>query len=234
VTSYTFTGVTANHTISADFAPDLSVSIGSVITQEGNTGTTGFDFPVSLSGPCTAQVDVAWKTADGTALASDSDYAPDSSVVSFAPGVTSGTITVKVNGDLTPEEQETFLVNLSNPVNAGISHGQGVGTILNDDGVSAAEGASLHEVSFAVQGGNPAGDAVSFRLGLPASTRAELSVFDIAGRRVAHLLSGVVGAGYHTMKWNGHGEGAVARSGVYFVRFTAQGRTFTRRFVLLR
>jgi hypothetical protein len=234
VTTYTFTGVTANHTISAGFAPDLSVSMGDVIRQEGNSGTTDFDFPVRLSGPCTASVDVAWKTADGTATASDSDYAPDSSVVSFAPGVTSGIITVKVNGDLTPEDQETFLVNLSNPVNAGIAHGQGLGTILNDDGVSAAEGVSIHEVSFAIQGGNPAGGAVSFRLGLPASTRAELSVFDIAGRRVAQPFSGVVGPGYHTIKWNGHGDAAVAGSGVYFVRFTAEGRTFTRRFVLLR
>ena len=234
VSTYTFTNVTANHTISAGFAPSLSVSIGDVIAIEGNVGTTGFDFPVRLSGPCTATVQATWKTADGTATVADGDYVADSSAVSFAPGATSGILTVRVNGDLTPEGQETILVNLSNPVNAGIADGQGLGTILNDDGASAVDNAALRDLSFAVEGGNPVADVVGFRLGLPASTRAELSIYDVAGRRVGHPLSGVLGAGYHTVKWHVHGGDAAAGSGVYFVRFTAEGRTFTRRFVLLR
>src|SRR5207249_2245282 len=43
-------------------------------------------------------------------------------------------VAVTVNGDTKFEPNETFFVNLSNPVNATISDNQGVGTIVNDDG----------------------------------------------------------------------------------------------------
>jgi hypothetical protein len=234
VSSYTFSDVNEAHTISASFGPDLSVSIGEVLELEGNSGSTDFTFPVTLSGPCTAPVQVSWRTADGTATASSGDYTADSSAVSFAPGAVSGSATVSVNGDMTPEDQETFQVDLLNPLNAGIAHGQGTGTILNDDAATAVGDGLARTVSIAVQGGNPATDGVSFRLGLPSRTRAELSIYDVAGRRVAQLVSGVVPAGYRTIRWTPRGEGMAAGSGVYFARFAAGGRTFTRRFVLLK
>src|SRR5437667_8749585 len=43
-------------------------------------------------------------------------------------------VAVTVNGDTKFEPNETFFVNLSNPVNATISDNQGAGTIVNDDG----------------------------------------------------------------------------------------------------
>jgi len=235
VTSFTFTNVTAAHTIAASFASDVSASIGDVTQYEGSSGTTAFNFPVRLSAPCaSAPVGVTWKTVDGTALASDADFVPDSTVFSFAPGATTGTITVQVNGDTTPESQETFHVQLF-PGSAGVADGDGLGTILNDEDISGAEeGASILEVSFAVRSANPAGDAVSFRLGLPAPARADVSVYDIAGRLVAHPFKGDMGAGYHDLTWNAHRGTAAVGSGVYFVRFSAQGKTFVRRFVLLR
>ena len=233
VTSYTFTAVAANHTIAATFAPDRTLSIGDVIAYEGNSGTTNFDFPVRLSGPCSQEVDVTWKTVDGTATVADNDYLPDSTALALAPGATSGTITVRVNGDVTPESHETFLVDLLNPVNAGISDGEGLGTIMNDDGLTAAEGLSIRDLSLAVQG-NPAGGEVSFRLGIPSSARVELSIFDIAGRRVAQPVNTTLDRGYHTVTWNPRSDSRSLGSGVYFVRFQAPGRTLERRFVVLR
>jgi hypothetical protein len=57
------------------------------------------------------------------------------------------TIVVPVKGDTTVEPNETFFVNLSAPSGAMVADGQGVGTILNDEGpllritdVSKAEG----------------------------------------------------------------------------------------------
>ena len=38
-----------------------------------------------------------------------------------------------VNGDQLDEANETYFVNLSNPTNATISDGQGLGTITDDD-----------------------------------------------------------------------------------------------------
>src|SRR5262249_49782580 len=110
-----------------------NISINDVSMNEGNSGTTAFDFTVSLDSPQSAPVTVDFATADGTATAG-SDYAANSGTVTFAPGSTSQPVTVLVNGDTTFEPNETFLVNLSNATgNAAIADNQGVGTIVNDD-----------------------------------------------------------------------------------------------------
>jgi hypothetical protein len=53
--------------------------------------------------------------------------------LTFAPGVTSQTVSVLVTGDATTEANETFVVNLSGASNATIADNQGLGTITNDD-----------------------------------------------------------------------------------------------------
>ena len=61
------------------------------------------------------------------------DYQAVGGTLTFGPGLTNQTITVPVNGDIKLEPDETFLINLSSPVNAIISDGQAVGTIRNDE-----------------------------------------------------------------------------------------------------
>jgi hypothetical protein len=63
-----------------------------------------------------------------------SDYQWKTGSLTFAPGETTKTITVAVTGDKLKESNETFFVNLSGAVGGEILDGQGVGTILNDDG----------------------------------------------------------------------------------------------------
>jgi hypothetical protein len=41
-----------------------------------------------------------------------------------------------VNGDTTAEPNETFFVDLTNPANATIEDGEGLGTIVDDDSAS--------------------------------------------------------------------------------------------------
>ena len=62
------------------------------------------------------------------------DYTAATGTVSLTPNTTTQTFTVGVLGDVTPEADETFAVNLSGAVNATIADTQGVGTILDDDG----------------------------------------------------------------------------------------------------
>jgi CSLREA domain-containing protein len=111
-----------------------SLSINDVSVAEGNSGTTNLIFTVTLSAASNLTVNVNYATADGTATTlADNDYQAASGMLSFNPGETTKTITVLVNGDQKFERDETFFVNLTNPVNATISRSQGVGTILNDD-----------------------------------------------------------------------------------------------------
>jgi len=113
--------------------PKPTLSIDDVSVTEGNSGTTNLVFTVSLSATSAVTINVNYKTADGTATTSDNDYASAFNVLTFAAGDLTKTLTVVVKGDQKFEADETLLVNLSNPENAAIADGQGVGTILNDD-----------------------------------------------------------------------------------------------------
>jgi hypothetical protein len=129
-------------------SPPPAISINSVSKQEGNSGTQQYAFTVNLSAVSSNTVTVQYATADITALAG-SDYAAASGILSFAPGQTSQTINVIVNGDTDFEPNETFAVNLTNPINGYLAASQGIGTIENDDlpaltiaGFAATEGNS--------------------------------------------------------------------------------------------
>ena len=86
---------------------------------------------MTLSAAYDLPVTVTSATADSTATAG-SDYGRERTLT-FAPGETSKTITILVNGDRLAEPNETFVVNLSSPTNATIAAGQGVGTIIDDE-----------------------------------------------------------------------------------------------------
>jgi hypothetical protein len=111
------------------------ITISDVTAREGRSGTTLFVFTVSLSDPSDQAVTVHFSTADGTAISSGTgaDYQAQSGTLTFAPGETTKTITIVVNGDRTKEADETFFVNLSDAVGATVLDGQGLGTIQNDD-----------------------------------------------------------------------------------------------------
>ncbi|HEX8494639.1 MAG TPA: DUF4394 domain-containing protein [Pyrinomonadaceae bacterium] len=128
-----------------------TISIDDVSQAEGNAGLTPFAFTVTLSSPSGQVVKVNYQTANGTAFATV-DYVPASGTLTFNPGDTSENITVLVQGDTLDAPDETFFVNLSNPVNATIADGQGLGTILNDDATGTNEAAPPH--AFAVTTAN--------------------------------------------------------------------------------
>jgi probable HAF family extracellular repeat protein len=109
-----------------------ALTIKDVMVTEGNIATSSAVFTVSLSAASSDTVTVNFATANGSATAG-SDYEPASGTLTFAPGETSKTITVPVYGDRLGEPNETFFVNLSNPTNATIADGQGLGTILDDE-----------------------------------------------------------------------------------------------------
>lgn len=112
--------------------PLPSLSINDVTVVEGNAGTVNAVFTVTLSAASGQTVQVNHATADGTAT-QPSDYTNTSGTSTFTPGQTTQTVTVPVVGEIVPEANETFFVNLSGATNATIADNQGVGTITNDD-----------------------------------------------------------------------------------------------------
>src|SRR5262249_62211931 len=98
-------------------------------------------FPLPRPAAASQMIPVAYAPGNGGPPAG-SDYQAASGTLTFAPGETSKTITVLVNGDRLAESNETFAVNLSGATNATVAVGQGVGTILDDEPTCSATAAT--------------------------------------------------------------------------------------------
>ncbi|PYS54319.1 MAG: Ig domain-containing protein,Calx-beta domain-containing protein, partial [Acidobacteria bacterium] len=110
-------------------------------------------FTVTLSSASNLTASVNFATANGTATA-PSDYLVTNGTLTFNPGDLTKTINVTINGDQLFEPDETFTVNLSNPVNTTISKATGIGTILNDDAQGGIISFSQANYSVAESGGS--------------------------------------------------------------------------------
>ncbi len=166
-------------TIQTDDIPSLSVTDVSI--TEGNSGTKSANFTVSLTSPSATAVSFKYATADGTATAGSDYVARALTGRTIAAGLTSTQIGVTLNGDTTVEPDETFFLNLSNPVGAAIADSQGLGTIQNDDAgalptlsvsdVSITEGNSgTKSANFTVTLSAPSASAVSFKFATAEGT----------------------------------------------------------------
>ena len=153
-----------------------NLTINDVSLNEGNAGTTSFTFTVSLSapaGPGGVTFDIA--TADGTATA-PVDYTAKSLTAQTIPaGSSTYSFTVLVNGDTTPETNETYLINVTNVTGATVTDGQGQATIVNDD---AAPNLTLNDVTL--NEGNAGTTTFTFTVSLSAPAPAGGVTFDIA------------------------------------------------------
>ena len=137
-------GVPSNATITVSDGSGLgtinnddsaSIAINNISLAEGNTGTTNFTFNVTLTGAVQGGFTIPFSTANGTAT-TPSDYANTTGTLSFVgTNAEVKTITVPVVGDLVPELDETFLVNLAAASVTAVtaSQAQGTATITNDD-----------------------------------------------------------------------------------------------------
>lgn len=114
-----------------------SLSIGDVLVNEGNSGTSSATFIVRLSAPLPNPVYFNIATSDGTATAG-SDYVARSHTNKFMDaGRTMQAFDVVINGDTTVEPNESFNVTISNVTGAILADGHAVAIISNDDGAAA-------------------------------------------------------------------------------------------------
>ena len=112
---------------------DLTFSIDSPSVTEGDSSTANLTFTVTLNASSTSPHTVDYADAGTGTATSGTDYtAVTASTLTFAPGVTTQTITVSVTGDTADEGHETVAITLSNAT-TGISTASGTGTITDDD-----------------------------------------------------------------------------------------------------
>ena len=112
-----------------------SFAVADANASEGDAIT----FTVTRSGAMDNAVSVKWNTkadsSDGANAASASDYTPVTTAMtlSFAKGEGTQTFTVATTEDTLNEADETFLIELTEPVGATITDAEATGTITNDD-----------------------------------------------------------------------------------------------------
>ena len=123
ILGFAATGTIVNDDIAAAAVADTSAEEGEVLV-----------FTVTLDKAAAADglVTMDYATEDGSARA-DRDYTAVSGTLSFPAGETEATIEVETIDDALDEGEETLNLLLSRPVNAVLSDGWAVGTILNDD-----------------------------------------------------------------------------------------------------
>lgn len=107
-------------------------SVASIRQPEGNSGTTPFNFTVTLSKRSKLPVTIDYQTVDDTATAGRS-YTATSGTLTIPAGQTTGTITVPVIGDTEYELTESFWLGLSNPTGATLDGNRAQATIADDD-----------------------------------------------------------------------------------------------------
>jgi choice-of-anchor B domain-containing protein len=91
-------------------------------------------------------------------------------------------------------------------------------------------------LDFASPVPNPFRDATRLSFELPISGPAEISIFDISGRRVVTLLRGDrVAAGAHRVSWDGRdSDGRNVATGIYFAKLVTQDGAMSRKVTLMR
>ena len=108
------------------------VSDTSVVEDDASTAA----FTVTLSSPAPAGgASVQFSTANETATSPGDYTAIAATTITFAPGETTRTVHVPVNGDAIGEATETLLLNLSAPVGIVLGDSQGRATIVDDEGL---------------------------------------------------------------------------------------------------
>ncbi|MCK4303987.1 MAG: T9SS type A sorting domain-containing protein, partial [Candidatus Eisenbacteria sp.] len=90
-------------------------------------------------------------------------------------------------------------------------------------------------LSLAPASPNPFGGATTIAFALPMSEPVRLSVYDMSGRLVRTLISGLQEAGPHRVIWDGRDDcGKDLTGGVYFYRLDSEGPTLTGKVMVVR
>ena len=129
-----YAGVTSTTTVTImDNDEDPGPLTVTIYDTQGLEDAGAIQLPIELNYPVDQFVTVQYASADKEAEAGV-DYMTSRGIVIFAPGATRGMIEIKVTDDRLLEEDESFVVTLSNPRHAIIARQTGTGTILDNDG----------------------------------------------------------------------------------------------------
>jgi hypothetical protein len=77
---------------------------------------------------------------------------------------------------------------------------------------------------------NPFNAQTNIQFTLPAASEVNLSIYNLMGQKIATLVNGIMGAGYHTSIWDASDQ----PSGIYFIRFNDRNNSQSRKLTIIR
>ena len=141
---------------------------------------------------------------------------------------------------VTPVEDSDGQSAVDRTVEKGATYWYRLAVLTQDGGsltfapMSATALVQTTEVRLEPIAPNPARGAIRIGFALPRVTRVRIGLFDVTGREIATLADQPYPAGHHLGVWDlTRGAGACG-AGVYFIRLQAEGRSLTRRLVIVR
>lgn len=155
-----------------------------------------FDFAVTRTGDVSGVSTVHYTTVDGTATVAHHNYEPASGTLTFAAGETRKDVFVLIDSNDGVEPDETFTVHLDTPINASVTHADGVGTIINT-GVSPTTFQGFSSTAFVGDEGRSATITLS-RTGDTAGS-SSVKFNTVVGGTATGGASCVGGADYQTV-----------------------------------
>lgn len=170
------------------------------------------------------------------------DMAPGQTIVLQTQwlAVAEGTFTLRAGIDVIGEQNESRFANNGSEVVVTVFVPEGVAAVPGDGGVGGPDGdagSGTSRILLYSSFPNPlAAGSTSIRFQVPqTAARADLTVFDIRGRRVKLLVSEVLPQGEHARAWDGSDDsGRQVASGVYFCRLQVAGEVQIKKMVVVR
>jgi len=82
---------------------------------------------------------------------------------------------------------------------------------------------------------NPFGDFTKILFTLPQSEEISIAIYDVTGRKVKQIYSGVKKGGKHNFLWRGeNNRGKKVGSGIYFIKLQSQNTTISEPIILIK
>jgi hypothetical protein len=181
---------------------------------------------------------IRWASYDNTAVTWTEIHLSEDHGKTYSTMITSGPdVTSPYNWTIPDLDEPTCRIRVvcrDDRMNEGSDSSDGNFEIRSVTAVHEPRSAPV-ELTLRQNRPNPFNPLTEIEFGLPSSQQISLEVYSVEGRRVATLAQGAYDAAYHRVVWDGtDSTGAEVSSGVYFYRLVTEGRTLTRKMMLLK
>ncbi|NLK50316.1 MAG: T9SS type A sorting domain-containing protein, partial [Candidatus Cloacimonetes bacterium] len=228
------TGRVVNRSNNGRLDPYVVVMEPTQTTPVQLSSFTGFINPLN-------QVTLQWVTQSETNLAGfriyrnlDDDFAEAMMLNAFIEGTNTSQTQVYVFNDTDVFDEGTYYYWLeSYDIDATSNFFGPIMVEFRHDGNSTPDIPIIHGINACYP--NPFNPSTTIKFGVPVPGVVKIDIYNQKGQLVKNLFNDLKYKGVHSVLWNGTDNyGKSTSSGIYYVRMTNAGETFTHKILLMK